>query len=92
MRDYIFNVVRPTFTRIGAAFTGEPDSRLLSDPRLTRDYVPIEPGSARLFVAVRRDAVTDPARLAGGAGVRAAGRGGRPGGLLRGRWTARLVM
>lgn len=64
LRNYIFNVARPTFTRIGDAFTGEPESELLKDPRLLRDYVPIEPASSRLFVAVRRDAVRDPAKLA----------------------------
>lgn len=64
LRNYIFNVARPTFTRIGDAFTGEPESELLKDPRLLRDYVPIEPASSHLFVAVRRDAVRDPAKLA----------------------------
>lgn len=64
LRDYIFEVARPTFTRIGDAFTGEQDSEVLRDPRLLRDYVPIEPASSRLFVAVRREAVTDPSRLA----------------------------
>jgi hypothetical protein len=64
LRNYIFNVARPTFTRIGDAFTGEPESELLKDPRLIRDYVPIEPASSHLFVAVRRDAVRDPAKLA----------------------------
>jgi hypothetical protein len=64
LRDHVFDDVRPTFIRVWIGWDGVGPSGILDDPRLQRDYVlvwgPREGGGNW----VRRDAVTDPSKLA----------------------------
>jgi hypothetical protein len=64
LRDHILEGVRPTFMRLWRGWNIPEASGLLTDPRLTRDYVPIWTNPQGGATWVRRDAVPDPARLA----------------------------
>ncbi|WP_020662361.1 hypothetical protein [Amycolatopsis benzoatilytica] len=65
LRDYVFDVVKPTFIHSWGPWAD--GNQISIDPRIDRDYYPIlvYPGEGkRQGDFVRKDAVTDPAKLA----------------------------